>query len=247
MGILIDASTDRCKFDLAAPNGAPTGDFTCMGWFLATSFPASDTTFFMFGSQTTAAAFYVQPSSAAKLQVFALNALGGTGATTVSTSTWHHVALVGNTGTTQAFTCYLNGVSEVTGNSGALAYNAGRVEFGNTNSGEWLRGRFAAGKMWNAKLTQAEIVNEQFQMMPERTANLWGWWPFLKDTDLVDYSGNARSMTGTTLAYGDGPPVAWSGFLPSVYIPAAVGQPTMRRWPGVPHLGPGPRQPGRTW
>lgn len=214
MSITIDSSTDRCKFDLTAPNGAPTGDYTCMAWFLATSFAGVDTTVFMFGSQTTGStAIFVQPSSAGKLQVFALNA-ALTGSTTLLVNNWYHAALVGNTGTSQATTLYLNGNSEVSGTGGTTTYNAGRVEFGNTFAAEWLRGQVGVGRMWNAKLTQAEIQVEMGAAAAVRTANLWGDWPMKSAADTTDISGNARHLVGANLTDGNGPP-----FMPGLFNP----------------------------
>lgn len=223
MSITLDSTTDRCKYD--AVGAPPTGDYTMMVWFLSTNFAARYQTPAMIGSSTIGGlpTIYIQVSpTTSKIEIYALGSGAMVGATTLSTSAWYHLALVGNTGTSQATTCYLNGVSEATGTGGTGTYSNGRIEYGNSTSAESVTGQLAIGKIWNAKLTQSEVQQEMRCQRPQRTANLWQWCPMLSASDLKDYSGNLRDLTGTTLTDGQGPPVAWSAFLPSVYVPAAA-------------------------
>jgi hypothetical protein len=92
-------------------------------------------------------------------------------------------------------------------------------------SGEWLNGCIANLKHYSTNLTQAEIERELLQYMPERTTNLVRWHPFLTN-ETVDYSGNARTLSGGTgTAREDGPPIPWLASPPRVYVPPAGGNP----------------------
>lgn len=128
----------------------------------------------------------------------------------LSTGTWYHIAqtcagdALGN-----AWAIYLNGVLDFSGARGAVAAGT-NIVFGNDDATEWLNGRLANIKMFDAALTAAEIQQEMLALRPQRFANLWGWWPLWGAADIADYSGNGRTLTaGGTLTTEDGPPVSY--------------------------------------
>jgi hypothetical protein len=90
-------------------------------------------------------------------------------------------------------------------------------------SGEWLNGRVAAVKHWSVALTQAEVERELSQYLPDRTANLVRFHPFVAN-ETADHSGNTRTLSGgATTTREDGPPIPWHAASPRVVLPAAGG------------------------
>lgn len=59
-------------------------------------------------------------------------------------------------------------------------------------------GNVADLKMWEAVLTEAEILQEIYSSRPIRTANLVLWVPYNNAGDLVDYSGNGYNGTNAS-------------------------------------------------
>ena len=133
---------------------------------------------------------------------------GSATGSSLSVATWYHLAFVHN-GT--SLTLYLNGVSNVT-LTDSTTFTLAYFLLGSNTTANWLNGRIAAIKVWNAALTQAEIQQEIYTIRPNRFADLYGWWPaFPGATErLADYSGNGRTWTaGGTLTDEDPPPVSW--------------------------------------
>lgn len=75
---------------------------------------------------------------------------------------------------------------------------------------EWLNGCVAGFKLWTgAILTQAEMEQESWTYLPNRTANLRSWHPFLQ-AETVDWSGNGNTLSGGTgTTTEDGPAIPW--------------------------------------
>lgn len=123
-----------------------------------------------------------------------------------------------------------SGWSSQTANRTGFSMTPTGMYLGNDGFGEWLNGRIAAVKCWSGgALTTAEIEQERLSYMPVRTANLYGVWPMLVHTDLVDYSSNGRSLTAAgTLATEDGPPIPWRQGRRRVPIAVAVTPPAGR-------------------
>jgi hypothetical protein len=87
----------------------------------------------------------------------------------------------------------------------------------------------AGVKIWSgAQLSQAEFELERWSYLPQRTANLHMWSPFVDvdETNFTDYSGNGRNWTEAgSITFEDGPPIGWGAPDDSrIYIPAA-GEP----------------------
>jgi hypothetical protein len=102
-----------------------------------------------------------------------------------------------------------------------------KLWIGNDNDAEFLNGRAAAIKLYDAVLTPAEIVQEMRQYLPARTANNNGWYPlFTTNDDQTDFSGLGRDWTvGGTLATEDGPPIPWKSGQSKIYLPLSAAPP----------------------
>lgn len=153
------------------------------------------------------------------------------GSTALTVGTWYRMALVVN-GTTATFyradaaTAALT-VSTASGDFTPQNAPTSLTLADSVNAGNYpLDGRIAAVKVWEAALSQAEIEEELAQYQPVRVANLLHNHP-LVNAELVDYSGNARTLTAgsTSPTTEAGPPIRWDGRLarPLVILPPAGG------------------------
>lgn len=130
--------------------------------------------------------------------------------------------------------------SFVTASSVGASFTPARLALLNNGYDEWVDGRLAGVRVWDAALTQAELELEMWSLRAVRRANLHIESPFvegvLADND-KDFSGNGKDWTRTgTLAVEKGPPVPWG---PSrrrkiSYVPGTVTVPpiitTRRPW-----------------
>lgn len=145
----------------------------------------------------------------------------------VSNGVWYFVAMAcGATGTT-ALKGYAatgsNALTAVTGNMGA--FNQQVMGLGYANADVWFNGTIGAVKVWDAALTQSEIEQERWQYLPNRSANLHLFSPFINTggTSFLDISGNGRNWTEAgTVTDEDGPPIPWKMGRSRVLIPAAA-------------------------
>jgi Concanavalin A-like lectin/glucanases superfamily len=114
----------------------------------------------------------------------------------LTVGSWYRMAMSRN-GTAIAY--YLataaGAVSSVTGTlTGGLT--ASRLRVGQSpSSGEWLNGNIANLKVYNAALTQAEIVTEWGNWRAQRTANLLRHHKWQTAAETTDYSGNGWALT----------------------------------------------------
>jgi hypothetical protein len=73
--------------------------------------------------------------------------------------------------------------------------------------------RLAGVKVWDATLTDAELLNERATLRPSRFTNLHLWTPLIAAVaadNITDLSGNGRNWTaGGSQTVEDGPPVGW--------------------------------------
>lgn len=98
-------------------------------------------------------------------------------------------------------------------------------------TGEWLNGSIAAVKIWDGvQLSRAEVEAERWQYLPQRTANLNCFYPFLIGGAVAgaqqDFSGAGNNLTGGTgSATADGPPIAWRRGQSRLILPAAAAPP----------------------
>lgn len=102
-------------------------------------------------------------------------------------------------GTTQ----WISGSYSMSGSSIDARYlRIGESVFGD----EWLRGCVAAFKMWDAALSASEMQAEYQHQSPQRTADLFAYYPFETNSG-QDASGNGRNLSGgsgATTAAGPG-------------------------------------------
>lgn len=167
------------------------------------------------------------------LQVYVNN--GGThtsvNGTSLSTGTWYNITLVRES--TSSIKAYLNGVLDITNTTSVTGRTAAtRMESGAIYSTNEVRlnGRVAAIKAWSKALTQAQIQNEMYSVLPHDFNSVYGFYPtFPGATErLADYSGNGRNWTaGGTLTDEDSPPIVWGHKrtvipLPNVSTPITV-------------------------
>lgn len=148
-----------------------------------------------------------------------------TASVAMTVGTWYFgcLALSGSTGTFYYKTAGATSLS-TTAITGVTATNAATLRLGESPWGaEWLNGCLASFKLWSAQLTQAEIELEAAQYLPNRLSSLVSWHPLVK-TELIDYSGNARTLSGGTgTTTEDGPPIPWKLASPRIVTPAATG------------------------
>jgi hypothetical protein len=141
------------------------------------------------------------------------------GGTNLATGTWYHIGYTRSGATHQLYTNGVAGISR-SENNALTAANLLMM----SNTANFVDGRIAGVKVWSGvALTAAEMANEVYTLRPARTANLHAWWPMLPGATerLIDYSGNARSLTANgTLTDEDPPPVAWGDW--TRYV---IGQP----------------------
>jgi len=132
------------------------------------------------------------------------------GAQVVATGTWYRMAVT-RSGTAAAFYSGPE-AGALTAASGTLSRAAADTltlgSYYGINSN--LNGRMAAVKVYNAQLTAAEVEVETRQYVPARTANIFGWYPWL-GPDTTDYSGVGNNLTAGagTPTVEDGPPIPW--------------------------------------
>lgn len=146
--------------------------------------------------------------------------VGGTiSGSALALNTWYHLAMVRESAT--SLKLYVDGVLDATATQSISGRNTIlRMELGAESSADIgpMNGRVAGIKAWSVGLTQPQVANERFTLIPRRLANPYAWWPcFPGITDrLRDYSGNGRNWTeGGTLTDEAGPPVAWGLSAPS--------------------------------
>lgn len=107
----------------------------------------------------------------------------------------------------------------LTGASGT--YNAGYQLVGlfDNSFSEPHHGDIAAVKIFDGGLTDAQVENEKYTIVPKAMGNILLWNPMI-DTDKTltkkDFTGNGYDWTevgGGSLVVSDGPPIPWGGRL----------------------------------
>ena len=177
-----------------------------------------------------------------------------------SAGTWHHyVALFDKSLVTNEVDLYVDGT---------LAVPTGRTNVDNSdNFGNhplyfmsraaaslFGAGRLAEAALFPVRLTGPEALalargSSPFRLRPELNPCVWPLWG--THSPEIDLSSGNRNLTvtGTTaVAHAPVTPFSRAVWGPAVFeLPDAVGQPTMRRWGGTPHMGQGGFRIGRSW
>jgi hypothetical protein len=128
----------------------------------------------------------------------------------MTVGTWYFVGITMNGATGSAVYCTpTSGFTTVAiASQGAIVHQT--LQLGRSiYSGEWLDGCMAGFKWWGATLSVADLQQEAWTHVPNRTSGLRAWYP-LMSPETVDYSGSAATLSGGTGATKeDGPPVSW--------------------------------------
>ena len=145
--------------------------------------------------------------------------------TNLTVGQWYHLAI---SNSASACTVYLDGVQDITRAHAAGAVNWTQVYFG-TNAlatSEALNGNIGVIKAWNATLTLAEINAEKHLIIPQRYANIVGWWPTFPGERTIDYSRQGNLTQVGTVTDEANPPVSWGASPIVVPLALAVGNVT---------------------
>lgn len=184
----------------------------------------------------------------------------------LTTDAWHFVGMTFDSGAAagQIINLYHGlrttivaeqGYSISTDGSGAVTSDAanglcvGNIE----DASAAFEGRVAWAGVWNRVLSLGEVRSQQFHPHVTSGCKLfchYGWngtgtQPNWADTGSV----NNGTVTGATVGAHVplGPPFAAPEWVPYTVAAPAGGQPTMRRWGGVPGMVPGGLRIGRGW
>ena len=235
MAIRFDTGSERLARSASVP-GTP-GTYTWLAWMQIVSLPASYPVFWEMGPNSTGYnQLYIAPPGGAGDFRFGIDGDSAHGGSFDETSdpdrtfgVWYFIAMK-RSGTT--ITLYVGTASAAVTQAWTLAGTGAatptRMVIGYDDGTSSPNARVQAFRFYDGiALSLEDIQAEQWAQLPRRTSSLWAWWPLLKHSDLVDYSGNGRDLTATgTLSTEDGPPVAWrqgprrivkSG--PAVFIP----------------------------
>lgn len=113
-----------------------------------------------------------------------------------------------------------------------------------------FQGRMEVYKHFNTRMTLAELRRHQFHDIPASNCLLHWRLGYSGTTTQVDWSGtgNAGTISGPTIGAGLPIPYRRHG---QIYVPyavaAATGQPTIKRWGGVPFMRLGGTTFGQGW
>lgn len=216
MAVRTDASTERSNWTTSLP---AWNAFTVMVWvYITTNRGIANQQFIQIDNGGGTGFYYFHSDLTPNLSV---NGTSTTGAA-FSTGTWIHVALTGDGSNVRA---YKDGVQLLSHGSTSIT----PVVMAIGGSSEWMDGRTAYAKVWDAALGVDEIAKEMWTARPQRFANLWGFFPMFDTVVTKDWSGNGHTITyNGTMTTVDGPPVGWGAaplivgrgpFVPPPYLP----------------------------
>jgi len=218
--------------------------------FSAWIYPASSHVGRIVGIGSTGNSYYFSLQTNGQWIVMQTRDVGGTsGALSnaqVTLNVWSHVA--GVSAAVDSRFSWLNGVvgAENTNSHTPVALDRTRVAVYPPSNTQYFDGRIADVAIWSAALTADEIVALSKGVHPRRIcpSALKGFYPIWGlHSPEVDLSGlgNDLALAGAP-ARADDPPVEpfsrrWWGTIPLIETaPPPSGQPTMRRWGGVPGM-----------
>jgi hypothetical protein len=239
MAVRFDASTDNYTRTTSLP---PITTFSILCWAYLSVNRGAISTFVYFG-QSASAVGYTCRTGANGLTLQGNNSATNGAGTALTVGAWNHLALVvAGTGANQ-MQIFLNGVLDIT-MSGSTGPPAQTILLSSSPSGQWLNGRLAAVKIYDAVLTAADISQEMRTYQPVRLDNLNSWYP-MSDLTLAgnstDFGGGGLSLTSTgTPTVEDGPPIAWA-------TPSALRPFAMAAAPAATKAPPPMHRPWRIW
>lgn len=203
MAIRFDNTADYLQRATIVPSSLL---FTMMGWFYRSAATGNISGLLRLAEDPGGSSYGALVNASGNLSVYSGIYTAGTA---LDLDTWYHVALVGDA---DNITAYLNGVLDI--QTPQTFLDPTRIEVGNeSESSRHLNGRAAAVKIYDAILSEDEILQEMAQHEPVRSENLNCWLPMVDDTAAncaKDYSGFGRHFTTAgTLTVEDGPPIPW--------------------------------------
>jgi len=226
MAVRFDASTDRYETTTGLPAATV---YTALCWFYVSVDRNAYSLIWelQYAGRSNVNAVYITGSKAVEFWDINAPRMSHQGAVGV----WQRVALaVGTGGNATSYYGTATGPLAVATTAVMTSPTAGdKLMIGNDQGGnQWLNGREAAYKMWNATLTQAEIEREFQSYLPVRTANLLRWHPWVK-AETTDYSGNGNNLTAgsTATTTEDGPPIPWGPARPRLIHIPTIGPPAV--------------------
>lgn len=205
MAVRFDATGDFVRRTTNIPVATAC---TCMAWFQITVDRNAISAFMSYDVDTNDGGVVATAADGTTLTLYTSGSVAGAALTV---GTWYHLTLVCDGTGSSNMRVYLNGVLNMTGVSFTLPFTTLTIGGTLASTAQWLNGRAAAVKVWNAALTTNEMLQEMRTYLPVRLANLNAWSPLLVHTDVKDYSINANHWTaGGTLTTEQGPPIAWA-------------------------------------
>lgn len=202
--IRTDGLGEGVRYPQILPENWDAGGVTMMAWVYIVNSQEGDAALL---SVRGAGILFLRGGIGQTLMIYTGNSQTWTNNTQIPLHSWHHFALVRVAGT-RAWHAYLDGVLDISGVNLVEPTDNPLLYFNNNGYGEWLDGRVAAGKIWKATLSQAEIQAEMGSYAPVRTANIWSVVPMRVHTDLTDQSGMGNTPTAMgELSTEEGPPL----------------------------------------
>jgi hypothetical protein len=202
--------------------------YTIAGWFYRVNAQASTFVYFM-GLENTA-----YPSDSSQYNLIGLNN-GGTleivnsGASTTfsatpATGTWFYAYIRGNGTNLQGGWAAATAASFTTASQGqGNTFTPATLGVGADTFDEFLDGRAAYVRAWDAFLTDAELLSEMRSPVPVRFTNLNFAWRLATATDTADKTSNARAATvGGSITVEDGPPIRGFARRGQLQVPLAA-------------------------
>ncbi|MBC2716924.1 MAG: hypothetical protein HF978_16595 [Desulfobacteraceae bacterium] len=164
-------------------------------------------------STTADEAYYLRLGPASNTIVLGLDNGSGTttsitSASTLSTSTWYHIAGVWNSGT-PVMNLYINGVLDQTGASATTPQNSSGglnigAQYTTAGSESPFQGAIDEVRVWNTERVQAQIRDNMCQKLIGSETGLKGYWRFDKEstnTSCPDYNFGTKN-NGTMYNFG---------------------------------------------
>lgn len=213
MAVTLSGSTDGYSRTANLPTSIAV---TMCGWFYPTSTTPFKMAFWLGNSGDT---LFRAIAFANDASVILYGPSGGFDFTTLlgtfSANTWYFVALRCSGSGAGAQVGSIRTVSQTSLTSASLtgsSFTTADLYVGNDPGSEVFAGKVGGVKIWDASLTDDELMVESYYYRAIRRASLNIEAPlFTTSEDEVDYSGNGRNWTvsGSPVT-ADGPPIIWA-------------------------------------
>jgi hypothetical protein len=183
-----------------ASRNSPTGfvftdDFTCEGWVKLESYGAERTIVSRYDGTN---GFIMSLTAAGQIRIVAIGAKDAISSRSVPLNQWVHIAATLDCSSSVA-TLYMNGVAcdySISG-GGSSFIQAGEVQVGAYNSGQFFDGKLVDVRVWSAVRSQNQIRDNMNIQLVGNEANLIGYWKLTEasGTLFADSTSNANSLT----------------------------------------------------